>query len=500
MRRVVDVHERWLTQNRRQYVRGRRLLVVSAAVLAIGLALPHEAVAGEEVPFEVPAAHFSTGVPDPVPAEPWWQHLDDAVLSELLVQGIEENHDLQAAWARAEQARAAVQQAAAQLFPTLSFDASANMAPTESLGFLFGAGGAGGTSEAPATYTSTTATLNARWQLDVWGRQLLQRKASVMDAEAASGDRAAQALALASRLAAAYYDLVAANARVAIVQRQIASNQALLDLAELRFREGQGSALDVLQQRQQLAATSTLLPQARLLVHTSEQQLAVLLGRDPASSHFEVGSVLPDWVGDPVVGTPEDLLKNRPDLQSALARYAAARARLRSTNRGALPSLAVSGKAGNQALYLTEFNDQWYWGVGATLSIPLFNGGRQMGTIRQARASERAAYHALYQAYLKAVQEVEQALVQEAELRAQVQAFRRQIDAATQALEESRARYVAGLTNYQSILTATNALQQAELNELSAHRQLVGARIQLRTALGGPWVEALRTTTQENQE
>ncbi len=475
----------------------------SAALCAVAasLAFAGSVSAQGDLPLGLPEVAFSAGVPDPVSAEPWWRAEEDEALVALLEEGIAENHDLRAAWERVVQARARVQRAGSPLYPALSFDGSASVAPAESLGFMFGAGGlasAGG--EAPETYTSTTATLNARWQLDVWGRQVLQRRATLLEAAAASGDRKAQALALASRLAAAYYDLVAAVARVAIVERQIASNQSLLELTELRFRQGAATALDVLQQRQQLAATSTLLPQARLLLRTGEQQLALMLGRDPASSHFDVAGALPEWDGEPAVGRPEALLDNRPDLRAALARYQAARSRARSANRAVMPALSVSGKAGNQALYLTEWNSQWYWSAGATLSVPLFNGGSQAAAIREARSAERAAYHALYQAYLGAVREVEQALVQEAEMRAQVRAYRDQLDAARQALEESRSRYVAGLTNYQSVLTATNALQQAELNELQAHRQLVGARILLHTALGGPWAVELTMEKQENRE
>ncbi len=453
-----------------------------------------------EVPFDLPTDRFSGGDSDPVGSEPWWGDEGDEGLSSLLEEGVTGNHDLRAAWARVERARAGVQRATSALVPSITLDGTANLAPTDSLGFMFGGGGFFSSPDAPATYTSTTATVGARWQLDLWGRQILQRRASLLEEAAAAGDMEAQALALASRLANAYYDLVAARERVTIVERQIASNESLLEVTELRFRQGEATGLDVLQQRQQLAATSTFLPAARVQVRLAEQQLAVLVGRDPSSAQFQVVDHLPDLGTAPRVGRPEDLLRNRPDLRAALSRYEAASARVRSARRTFLPTLAVSGQAGNQALYMDEFNDQWYWGVGANVSVPLFTGGAQVAAIREARAAERTAYHALYQAFLRAVQEVETALAQESELRAQLEAFRTQVEAATLALDESRSRYIAGVASYQSVLTATNALQQAELNALQTHRQLLGARIQLHTALGGPWVTALSANDREGTE
>ena len=60
-----------------------------------------------------------------------------------------------------------------------------------------------------------------------------------------------------------------------------------------------------------------------------------------------------------------------------------------------------------------------------------------------------------------------------------------------QAYTEARALYAGGLTTYLTVLTALNTRHQSQLNVLSAHRDLIDARIDLYEALGGPWTDSL---------
>ena len=83
--------------------------------------------------------------------------------------------------------------------------------------------------------------------------------------------------------------------------------------------------------------------------------------------------------------------------------------------------------------------------------------------------------------------EVEAALVQETRQRELLTAYDAQLEAATLTFEESRQQYLAGLTNHLSVLTALQGQLQAELNVITARRDVIGARIQLHQALGGSW-------------
>jgi outer membrane protein TolC len=125
------------------------------------------------------------------------------------------------------------------------------------------------------------------------------------------------------------------------------------------------------------------------------------------------------------------------------------------------------------------------WSVGGTLSVPIFNGGSTIAGIRSATAARDQATHAFNQAVLDAVSDVQNALARDAENQLRKDAINQSLSAARLAYAESRERYLAGVDPFLSVLTAWNSLQQAELNSLQAHRDVLGARLALIVSLGG---------------
>ena len=68
--------------------------------------------------------------------------------------------------------------------------------------------------------------------------------------------------------------------------------------------------------------------------------------------------------------------------------------------------------------------------------------------------------------------------------------------AARAAFDSATSRYQQGLTNHLTVLTSLQALQRAELNQLSAHRNLITSRVQLHQSLGGAWIDSLPQLTE----
>ncbi len=468
---------------------------LAAAALALAaLALVAPATAGPRVEPYRPAETetYDGGNDGALSSAPWWTSFGDPALANVMEQGLSGNGDLGAAWERVDQSRAAAFGSLAPQLPSLSFDVNANAAPTESLGFQFGGlPTAPGEEEPPEAYYQGAATLNARVPLDFWGPQVQHYRASRFESHATAGDRDAQAISLSVLVGGAYFDAVTAGAQVALIEGQVEAQESLLELTELRFRETDTSGLDVLQQRQQLEAVRALLPTARAQQHTSRQRLAALLGLDDETALPPLPSNLPDLPAEPGTGRPSDLFETRPDLRAADARWAAATARRHGAGLAFAPTLALTGQVGTQAIQLDEFDTQEVWGVGAAVSLPIFQGGGRFAGVAEARSAEDAAARTLSQRVRDAIQQVESSMVTEEQLDERLAALQRQLEAARLVAEESRARYATGLTPYLTVLTAVNARQQAELALLQAHRERIDARIRLHEALGGRWTTNL---------
>jgi outer membrane protein TolC len=440
---------------------------------------------------------------------PWWDAVGDDHLAPLVEEALANNGDIDAARWQALALESAATAQLAPMLPTVSIDASGNVAPLDSLGFQFGglAGGAppplttvplpGQFAQAqkekpPDVYYTGQAALSARLNIDV-GRSFMSQRAAAADAAASRDDRDAQALGVGLQVARTYFDLVSARQQELLVRQQIETNQGVLDVIELRFRSGgEASGLDVLQQRQNLAATETLLPTVSANTRVLAQQLAQLLGRAEADAPV-VADVLPTLPAAPTLADVEQMIEERPDVRAARDRIDAARARETSAMLGFLPTFGLNAQAGQQAFVLDvdDPSAQAFWGAGASVSIPLFVGGQRYALLEQAGRGALAADARLRQLRLRARQAAFAALTREAGLTTQLAAANKQLEAAELALLKSKERYVSGLASYQAVQVALNTTLSSRLTVLSTHRQLVDARLQLLDAVGGSWTDGV---------
>ncbi len=426
----------------------------------------------------------SAGAPN---TRPWWYAFDDPALTDAIDTALAQNYDLKAATARIVQAEAQAMRALAPLLPSVTADVTLSGSRAAALGFQFGFGGG----EGPAVAYNGSTVLNARWQLDVFGRSYLAYRAAQLREEASGGNRNSVALALANQVAAAYYDVVFFKNAIELLEGQVETNRRLLEILELRFERGDTAGLDVLQQKQQYASRAAEVPPLRSQLRAAEQRLAVLLGEVPDDEPPSTVAALPALPQTPALGEPNDLLENRPDLNAQLLQAQAANEQYSSAKRVHLPILSANANWGYRSFRLDETSTTRDWGGGLSLSLPLFSGFGDVGQVQEARGAANDSLNALSQSYLVAVQEVETAAVNERQILEQLELLREASTAADAALDESKARYINGLTNYIAVLTALTAAQSAQRAVLQAERSAIAARLQLYQALGGPWTQSI---------
>ena len=450
----------------------------------------------------------------PPPEEAWWAGFKDPSLSAAVERGLQANPDLDAARGRAQSATGARFVALSGLLPGLNFTVNTNgqpanvvfrcavgpISPEEFAAFQGPAGTRTGTGTATGTGTdgggdsetsglcwTGSALLNLNWNVDLFGRSVLGHTAAVYEQRAANGDVDATRLLVSSSVVNTYLDVVSANLQVSILEGQLESQQALLEVLELRYEQGGAAALDVLQQRQTVANTEAALPAARASARSQVRGLGTLLGLGPqdALELLTLSAQLPDPTATPSVGRPKDLADRRPELRSAELRMAAAKARHQSAVRGLLPTVSLNANAGWQYAVSTELSSISQWGLGGSVTVPIFNGGATQGAIQQAAGNRVASVRAFDTALLGAIRDVENALVLEQEQKLRHEAVQKQVEAARQAFGEAQNRYLTGIDNFLNVLAAQGSLQAAELSLVQAHRDRLGARVQLWTALGG---------------
>ncbi len=478
----------------------RQILFVGslASILAAAACSPHRVTTEPESPIAVPG-EFSQASSDPLP-DRWWEDFADPELNRLVEATVAGNLQLRAGWARLRQASALATAAGSGRWPQLDFSASASR---RKIFNQFSTLDPTGSTPSSFEQNSFGASLAAGYEIDVWKKMSNKAQAAIVDARGARSDVEALAMSLAAEVTEAWFDLRFQIAQGVLLREQTELNSNVLELVELRFQGGLATALEVLQQRQQLIATRSQLINVTGSETILRQRLAVLTGHAPlgdavaprafSTPGARVDSVMPTMPKVPGLGLPADLLVRRPDVRAARDRVIAADYRVAVAVADRLPSLRIGGSLDVQNTSLADLISTPLWSIFANLAAPLFDGHRRKAEVERNRAvlEERLANYG--QVLLGAIAEVEGAIVGERQQRLLIKDLEEQLGVANQNLTEARSRYEQGLAQagFLDVLTALRSQQAVEINLLGARRRVLSSRVSLCRALGGSWTQEL---------
>ena len=176
---------------------------------------------------------------------------------------------------------------------------------------------------------------------------------------------------------------------------------------------------------------------------------------------------------------------NRPDLRAARVRVAAADERVGAALADHLPSFRLQASIGAGAQSFSDLLDRWIWSLTSSVVLPLIDGGRRAAEVDRARAAMSGLLVNFKATYLRALGEVEDALTLERTEADRLAHLGRELAAAKTLLDETRTRYLEGLSDYLPVLNAIQSHQRAERTWLTAARTRLSHRVRLYRALGG---------------
>jgi multidrug efflux system outer membrane protein len=457
-------------------VTSRALLVPALAAALAGCAVGPDYRAPEA---RLPAAYSEGAGPAPVAA--WWTTFRDPVLDSLIRRAVRANPDLRSARARVLEARARRGLAAADRLP--SVDASAGASRTRNSSNAFG--DPGGTSNL------FEAGFDAAWEIDLFGHAAREVEAADAEVAASVEDRRDVLVSLLAETARDYVDLLGARRRAALARANLASQERTLELTRSKLEAGLASELDVARAETLVRTTAAAVPgfeaEARRAVHA----LSALLALPPDALSAELGADAPLPAIPPAVpaGLPSDLLRRRPDVRRAERRLAAATARVGAATADLYPRFTLTGALGLASEDLGDLVDSGSRtaSIGGVLRWPILDFGRASRAVEIRGAIEEQAATAWEAAVLRALREVEDALVTLAKERERRASLAAAVDAARRAHDLADRVWRSGRTDFFAVLDAERVLLASE--DALAESDLRGAQglVALYKALGGGW-------------
>ena len=425
----------------------------------------------------------------------WWALYHDPKLALLITQVEISNQTVAANAAAYEQARALIREAQAALFPVVTASYNATR---------MGQGAAVSGVGVPIATTTYAPQLKGSWDLDVWGKVRRQIESNTSAAQASKADLDYAKLSQQALLAAAYFNLRAADSLHDLLDRTVREYKKTLEVVRNQFNAGYGppgstccTAADVATAEAQVFTTEAQAINVGVQRAQYEHAIAMLIGRPPAeltiAPHLLTGGIpkIP-------IAVPSSLLERRPDIAAAERTMQQENALIGVAVAAYFPDISLSGLlqfSGGTPLPFNVANE--VWSLGAAGTQVLFEGGLRGAQVDAARAAYWQSVANYRQTVLTAFQGVEDQLVAIRLLTQQLAVQRKAVKDAREAVKVYLNQFQAGTTAFTTVVTAEITLLADEEAELTIRQELFIASVSLIEALGGGWDNALLPTKKE---
>jgi NodT family efflux transporter outer membrane factor (OMF) lipoprotein len=437
-------------------------------------------------PISVPAVWKNAGdFPQAAPAKDlsrWWGRFGDATLNKLIAAALKDSPDISAASARIREARAVRDATAAGLFPAVDAGVSSLWRSTDRDPGM------------QVTGTSYAANLNASWEVDLFGRTRNTVQAAAANLGVAEENLNSVHAALAAEIAATYTSLRANQARLDVLQRNVATRQKTAQLATWRQQAGEADTLEASQAQSSLESARAAIPVLEQAIAQGRNQLALLAGRQPGAfdAMLNDGKAIPQPPSSLAIGIPADVLRQRPDVRVAGYQVLAAAATTRAAEAARYPSLSLAGSLGIDTVNARDFLDPETAAANLATNItsPIFDAGRIRAGIEAASAAEQQAIDQYRSVVLTALAETENALIACRRSAESLATLEKATALAREADELARQRYQAGEIDFLEVLNSQRTVLALEESLLTTRSDRTTAFIRLYQALGGGWSPA----------
>ncbi|MCM2265194.1 MAG: efflux transporter outer membrane subunit [Desulfuromonadales bacterium] len=411
----------------------------------------------------------------------WWERFEDPVLNDLIDTALKENLDLLTAAARVDQYLGQLQTTRAEFFPQIGASGIASRQDGTETGLVPGDNG---------PYNYYEGTVNATWELDLWGRIRRANEAARADLLATEEARRAVLLTLTANTASGYIALRGFDRQLEIARDTEKAYAESLRIFKLRHQYGSVSQLEVSQVESQYEVAHQAIPQYEAAVARQENLLCVLLGRNPGL--IPRGRTIDELAvpGIPA-GLPSELLERRPDIIQAEQQLIAANARIGVARALYFPRVSLTGAFGTASIHSDKLFEgpSEVWQLSGDLLAPIFTFGAIEGQVKAAEAQQRQALFTYRQAILNAFRDVEDALISTTKGREQLASQTRQVKALSTYAHLAKLQYDAGKTSYLQVLDADRALFDGQLSQVQTQTGTLASLVDVYRAMGGGWID-----------
>ncbi len=431
----------------------------------------------------------------------WWEVFEDELLTKYIKTAAEYNNDLLTATSNIAQARAMKMIVASSFFPKFGADINATRTYFSKNGPVFAGSDILGVDSTPSTLPFNlqapqlqslfNAVLDAKWEIDIWGKTRRGVEAANAYIGQTIEERNDVLISVMAEIANNYMELRGFQREAKLISKYIELLETEYQLIHKQYQVGYVSYLDDENIRATLAKEKAKLPEIEAQIRKNIYTISILTGSVPEVLVEEllIPKELPKIPETIAVGLRSDLLRRRPDVRKVERMLAEATADIGVAVASFFPSLLFMGDIGFQSLSLSNLFSlaSKTWSGGGDFNLPIFQGGKLVGNLKAKRAKTESVAHTYQQTILNALQETESAVTRYTQdlkiIKDKTEATNRYEDL----VFLSKERYTKGLVSLLQLIDAERVYNQSQQDLLASDIKTLLDTIFLYKALGGGW-------------
>lgn len=344
--------------------------------------------------------------------------------------------------------------------------------------------------EVPDPLMDYTAAAYANWEVDIWHKLHNAKGAAITRYLATVEGKNFVLTNLVAEIANSYYELLALDNQLEIVQQNIGLQKNALDIVRVQKEAARATELAVQKFEAEVLHSQSLEFDIRQQIAETENRINFLLARYPQPIPRDKGNFLA--LVPPAVqsGLPAQLLANRPDIKQAELELEAARLDVKVARAEFYPSLGISAGLGFQAFnpaYLVKMPESLLYSLAGDLAGPLINRNAIKAEFYSANSRQLQALYNYERSILNGYLEVATQLSRIDNLEKSYDLKTKQVDALTRSIDIANSLFSNARADYFEVLMTQRDALESKLELVETKKAQLNAVVTVYRDLGGGW-------------
>jgi NodT family efflux transporter outer membrane factor (OMF) lipoprotein len=331
---------------------------------------------------------------------------------------------------------------------------------------------------------------NASWELDVWKKLRNAKKAAVHRYLASVEGKNFMVTNLIAEIANSYYELMALDNQLIILQQNIEIQQNALTIVNMEKQAARVTELAVKKFEAEVLKNQSRVFYIKQSIVQAENRINFLVGRFPQTV-LRNSHLLTDIVPDSIhAGVPSQLLMNRPDIRQAEQELLAAKLDVKSAKANFYPSLRITAGIGYQAFrpeFIMRTPESMLYTAAGELMAPLINRNAIKAYYYSANSKQIQNIYHYEQTVLNAYIEVANQVSNINNLKSSYALQTAQVQALTQSISISTSLFKSARADYMEVLMTQRDALEARFELVETKMQQMHAMVNIYQSLGGGW-------------